>query len=322
MSRTVAAADDLSDRPDADVLAAGAVLRRPGPGGPLVAVVHRPRYDDWSLPKGKADPGEYLPATAVREIAEETGCPARLGTVLGDATYDVAEGRKTVRFWAGEVDGPVPDFVPNAEVDALRWLPVDEAAALLSYPHEVAVLRRFAATGVPDGVLVVVRHAKAGKREYWAGPDAERPLSGTGREQARRLAALLPPFGPDRILSAPPVRCTATMAPLADALAHRLERTPDGALVAAEPLLGEEGFRADPDAGLELVRKLAALPGVTLVCSQGGVIPAALAMLLRRAARPLGVDPDAAGARKAGTWVLALRAGEVLAADRYSRPVA
>ncbi|MBA3907090.1 MAG: NUDIX hydrolase, partial [Pseudonocardiales bacterium] len=219
-----------------DVRAAGAVVWRESGE---IAVVHRPRYDDWSFPKGKLDRGETMPFAAVREVAEETGLRARLGPLLGDVRYTVPEGRKLVGYWSAHAaDG---GFAPNEETDELRWVSPGHAAEMLSYLHDLDVLRRFAARGRPTSTIVLVRHAKAGSRAQWDGADVERPLSSTGREQARHLGALLPLFGPDRLVSAPPQRCRATIAPLASAL---------GLPVGDEPLLSEDAYRDDPAAGL------------------------------------------------------------------------
>src|SRR5207249_1211256 len=159
-----------------------AVLWRPGSSGVELALVHRPKYDDWSFPKGKLDAGETMPFAAVREIAEETGQTARLGPLLGDVRYSVPEGGKLVRYWAAEALGG--DFTPGSETDELRWMDASKAAELLSYPHDVDILERFAQVGPPFSVVVLVRHAKAGSRSQWDGDDAQRPLSGSGREQA------------------------------------------------------------------------------------------------------------------------------------------
>jgi 8-oxo-dGTP pyrophosphatase MutT (NUDIX family)/phosphohistidine phosphatase SixA len=283
------------------ILAAGAVLwRRTDAGGVEIAVVHRPRYDDWSLPKGKVDRGETLPFTAVREVAEETGFTARLGAGLGEVHYAVLEGPKTVRYWTAEARGGA--FTPNDECDDLRWCTTDEAAALLSYRRDLDVLARFRRTGVPDAVILLVRHAKAGSRSQWDGDDDERPLSSTGHDQARHVARLLALFDPDRISSAPLLRCRDTVAPLADAL---------GLPVTDEPLLSEQGYWDDPEAGLARVREIAATPGVSAVCSQGGVIPDVVGRLTGRA--------DVA-AKKASTWVLGLTGGVLRTADLYARP--
>ncbi|MDN5750494.1 MAG: NUDIX hydrolase, partial [Pseudonocardia sp.] len=280
------------------IQAAGAVLWRRTDTSVEVALIHRPRYDDWSLPKGKLDAGETMPHAAVREIAEETGFTARLRARLGDVHYAVPEGPKRVRYWSAQAGAGA--FAPNEESDELRWCSATDAAGLLSYRRDVEMLQRFAAVGVPDSVVLLVRHAKAGSRSQWDGVDDLRPLSSTGREQVRHLTALLSLFGPDRIATAPPVRCRDSVAPLAARL---------GVTVAEEPLLGEGGYWRDPAAGLARLRELAAQPGVGVVCSQGGVIPDTIGALAAGAGRDVGVDPADVPARKGATWVLGFVAG-------------
>jgi 8-oxo-(d)GTP phosphatase len=293
----------------ADVLAAGAVLWRPAPHGVEIALVHRPRYDDWSFPKGKLDPGETMPFAAVREIAEETGQVARLGPLVGDVRYPVADGGKLVRYWAAEARGG--EFTRGDETDELRWLATADAVELLSYPHDVEILARFTELGPPTSVVALVRHGKAGSRSRWDGDDALRPLSGSGREQARHLDALLGLFGPDRAVTAPPVRCRDTVVPLVDRL---------GLAVDEEPMLGEPAYLDDPAAALARLRELAGVPGVTVACSQGGVIPGLVGALATDAGLP-EVDPDDVPAKKASTWLLTFGPGaELRAADYYERP--
>jgi 8-oxo-dGTP diphosphatase len=119
------------------VKAAGGVVMRDGE----VAVVHRPRYDDWTLPKGKLDPGESFEEAALREVEEETGLRCRLGRELPPVLYRDARGRlKIVRYWLMEVDHD-PGFAPNDEVDELRWTPRSDAEALLSYARDAELLR-------------------------------------------------------------------------------------------------------------------------------------------------------------------------------------
>ncbi len=153
-----------------EIRAAGAVLWRPGPAGPQVALVHRPKYDDWSLPKGKTEPGEHVLLTAVRELAEETGTRVVLGRRLPSTHYLVRGRPKTVDYWAAKAaDGPQPGFTPNSEVDQLDWLDGPAARQRLSYLHDAAVLDEFAA-GPPDTVpLILVRHASAGSKADVAG---------------------------------------------------------------------------------------------------------------------------------------------------------
>ncbi|GAA1398823.1 NUDIX hydrolase [Pseudonocardia kongjuensis] len=298
----------------ADVVAAGTVPYRRSPGGGLqIALVHRPRYDDWTLPKGHQDPGESLTLTALRETTEEARLDCRLGARLGHTTYRVpGRGRKVVHYWAAEAVGD-HGFTPNDETDALRWVSPAEAASLLTHGHDTRLVTRLATTGVPSSTVVLVRHAKAGSRTAWEGDDDLRPLSGTGHTQADRLAGFLPRFGPDRLYTAPPLRCGQTIAPFAGKSGLGSGRVED---LPVEPLLGENGYWVDPDAGRARFRELAAQPGVTLISSQGGVIPDVVEDLLDEA----GAGAEAPS-HKASTWLLGLDpAGALLFADYYRRP--
>jgi len=290
-----------------DVWAAGAVVWREDGD---VAVVHRPRYDDWSFPKGKLEPGETIPFAAVREVAEESGLDVHLGPILGDVSYAVPEGRKVVRYWSARV-AKDNGFTPDAEVDELRWIPAGQAAEVLTYGHDLDVLQSFVAHGRPSSTILLVRHAKAGSRSQWEGDDDQRPLSSSGREQAEHLAALLPLFGPERVVSAPPLRCRDTIAPLAAEL---------GLAVGDEPLLGEEGYWERPRAGLARLRQLVAATGVTAVASQGGVIPDVMRALVQSSPHRLPLDPSAVPSRKASTWVLGFAGSVLRSADYYSHP--
>jgi 8-oxo-dGTP diphosphatase len=116
---------------DAEVLAAGGLVMRDG----QVAVVHRPRYDDWSLPKGKLDPGEGFEDAALREVEEETGLKCRLGAIIGDTSYrDRKDRAKLVRYFEMQPTGG--EFTPNDEVDELRWLAPGEAHEQLTYDFD------------------------------------------------------------------------------------------------------------------------------------------------------------------------------------------
>ena len=119
-----------------EVRAAGCVVRH----GDRIAVIHRPRYDDWSLPKGKVDPGESFEEAAVREVQEEIGVRGTLAEELPPTEYTDHKGRsKLVRYWTMDVD-EVPEFVVNDEVDEVRWLPAGEARALLTYDRDKELL--------------------------------------------------------------------------------------------------------------------------------------------------------------------------------------
>src|SRR6476660_8224883 len=200
------------------VLAAGAVLWRHNDdlSAPEVAVIHRPRYDDWSLPKGKVDPGETEPVTAVREVHEETGYSAILGRRLAAVSYPVDQSVKKVRYGAARiVDG---EFNPNGEVDELKWLPVAEAMKQLEYPHDRKVLRRFAEQPVDTQTVLIVRHGTAGSKSRYKGDDRKRPLDKHGRAQAESLVGVLLAFGANMVYAGDRVRCHQTVEPLADEL--------------------------------------------------------------------------------------------------------
>ncbi|PRY45706.1 8-oxo-dGTP diphosphatase [Geodermatophilus tzadiensis] len=287
--------------------AGGAVWRTTAGGGLETALVHRERYDDWSLPKGKLDAGENALAAAVREVREETGLDVVAGRRSLRTRYTVAQGDKHVDYWLMQAVGDPREFTPNHEVDELRWLPVDEAADLVTHEHDRAVLADLARTDLPRVPrLLLVRHAKAGSRSDWDGPDDERPLEAQGRRQARQLAEVLPLFGPVELLTAARVRCRQTLEPLALRTGLPLQDLPE---------LGEEEFSADPEAALAVVERLLAprgAPGVSVVCSQGGAIPSVLVALGVRW-EGTRVHPPAA---KGSVWALGGRPG-ALAADYY-----
>jgi 8-oxo-dGTP diphosphatase len=287
--------------------AGGAVWRRTADGGVETAVVHRPRYDDWSLPKGKHDDGEALLETAVREVREETGLTVVVGRRSLRTQYAVDGGTKRVDYWLMEAVGG--RFEPGDETDELRWLPIAEAAALVTHDHDRDVLADLARTDVPRSpTLLLVRHAKAGSRSDWAGDDDLRPLDGKGRRQARRLAQVLPLFAPTAVLSAERTRCRETVEPLAEVLGLPVQPLPE---------VGEEEFAAHPQAALAVVERFLesrSAPGVTVVCSQGGAIPSMLMALgVRWAGLAGALWPPAA---KGSTWVLGGSPGALLA-DYY-----
>ncbi|MEV4054124.1 NUDIX hydrolase [Amycolatopsis sp. NPDC049688] len=286
-----------------EVRAAGAVLWRVAGGVTEVALVHRPRYDDWSLPKGKLDPGETIAEAAVREVREETGFAAVLGRYLTRTAYPVPSKHgsgtvpKTVDYFAAEA--ATGEFTPNDEVDELRWLEPAAAEKALTRPEDVRVLRSFCELPVGLTTVLLVRHAKAGKRDEWTGDDDLRPLSEAGQRQAAALRRVLTLFGPDRVLSAPRLRCVQTVHGVAEDI---------GAEVRHEPLLSEEGYWPDPVLGVARLLALAGDGGTPVVCSQGGVIPDLVSTLADRdgveirAARG-GVVPS----KKGSFWVLSFR---------------
>ena len=287
------------------VRAAGGVLWREVDGQVRVAVVHRPRYDDWSLPKGKLDPGELEVAAAVREVEEETGFTCVVGRGLGVTRYRVLDqGRdvpKRVRWWALEATGG--SFVPDAEVDRLDWLTVPQALRRVTAGTDDGTLQRFAACAGRTSTVLLVRHALAGRRDEWAGDDDVRPLDDAGGVQARALGDLLPLWAPTAVLSAPALRCRATVAPAADRLGLPVEVDDDLAEKAAERLPGR-------------LRELGAGGRTVVACSQGGAIGAAVADLVAEA----GLDVGEVTAPKGSVWALSFADGRLVDADRTTLP--
>lgn len=297
---------------DKTTLAAGAVLWRgtlPEPGedttldGVEVACIHRPHYDDWSLAKGKVDPGESLVATAVREIKEETGYDIRLGKLLGKTIYPVKNTTKVVYYWTGEVTGG--EFTPNSEVDEIRWLPLDEAKELLTYDLDRQVLqkaeKRFRLPATSR--ILYVRHGRAHDREKWSGDDNLRPLDKKGRHQSEMLVPMLAPFNPQRIFSAEPDRCQTTVAPLADELTLDVE---------VNELFGERAWAENQVACKQAFADVIALGGVSVICSQGGIMPDIIAWLSDTGRLPIDGPINV---KKGGVWVLSFSGDDLTGAD-------
>ncbi len=291
------------------VRAAGGVLWRPGTAAARspaveVALVHRPRYDDWSLPKGKLDDDEHPLLGALREVHEETGFTAVAGRTLGVSRYRVPErggwAPKEVRWWALRATGG--RFEPNDEVDELRWLPPEEAEDLLCAGWDTAPLRLLLDSGLDTTTVLLVRHATAGRKDTWDDDDALRPLDDRGRRQAECLADLLPAYGPVRVVSAPAVRCRSTVAPLAQRL---------GLPVEVDEAFGEDAYDSQPERALARLQELAARPGASVVCSQSTVVPG----LVQALAVPAGIDVGRPRARKGSLWALSLREGRLVDAD-------
>lgn len=297
------------------IRAAGGVLWRPAEDGrstgPTVeiGVIHRPRYGDWTLPKGKLLPGESDIEGAVREVREETGHRVRLGRALGEVRYTkgtrYGPTPKVVRYWAMQTDGG--HFVAGDEVDELRWLPLDGAGRILSHERDRQVLKRFVRGPAVLTTVLLVRHASAGSRSQWQGDDRARPLDERGRDQAEALVSLLSRFKVREVSSADFVRCVDTLRPLADAV---------GCPVKEEPLFSEVGYQGRERKAVATIRDLGSPDLTVAVCSQGDVIPD----LLERLADKDHVElPDPIPHRKASVWILSFDDHRLFSAD-YIRP--
>jgi 8-oxo-dGTP pyrophosphatase MutT (NUDIX family)/phosphohistidine phosphatase SixA len=296
---------------DRTVYAAGAALWRPGSGKSVksieIAVIHRPRYDDWSLPKGKVDPGETAPVAAVREVLEETGHHCYLGRRLAIVTYPIDQGVKKVHYWAATSTGG--EFVPSNEVDELLWLPVTDAMKKLGYPQDRKVLRRFVKQPPDTKTVLVVRHGTAGSKSRFHGDDTKRPLDKKGRAQAEALVRQLLAFGASDVYAADRVRCHQTVEPLAAEL---------GVAIHNEPALTEEAYAKSPKRGRQRVLQIAEQAGTPVICTQGKVIPDLITWWCERD----GVRADKSRNLKGSTWVLSLSAGRLIAADHIGGALA
>ncbi|MFM6965873.1 MAG: NUDIX hydrolase [Rhodoluna sp.] len=209
------------------IYAAGAVLWREVFGQLQVAVIHRARYDDWSFPKGKQDPGECLPETAVREIREETGLKIKLGVHLKVIRYTVGDNiPKEVHYWAARVSDSAlakSKFKPSEEVAEVTWKTPEDARRVLTYEFDQQILDEVMALYVQKSLrtkpLIILRHAKATPRSEWKGgkglDDGHRPLLPAGALQANALVPLLGAFAPQRLITSTWVRCKTTLAPYA-----------------------------------------------------------------------------------------------------------
>jgi 8-oxo-dGTP pyrophosphatase MutT (NUDIX family)/phosphohistidine phosphatase SixA len=254
------------------VLAAGAVCWRVVDGRVRVLLVHRTQHRDVSLPKGKLDPGETLPQTAVREIREETGLKVFLGAPLGDIGYTLPGGRdKKVSYWAAEVtDQAVAEstFKPNDEIAALEWVSLAKAQKKVSYAHDANILSTFAARldagTARTFAIITLRHAKTVPGEMWDGPDASRPLLPRGNQQAASIAAGLAAYGPRRIFASTAARCVATVGPVAEATGIRIKQTESLSQDAYE--LGEAPLH-------EVVDKRLHRQQSVILCTHGPVLP-------------------------------------------------
>jgi 8-oxo-dGTP pyrophosphatase MutT (NUDIX family)/phosphohistidine phosphatase SixA len=286
-----------------DVVAAGAVVVRRGSQGREVLLVHRPKYDDWSFPKGKQDPGEHVTATAVREVLEETGVEIRLGRPLLPQLYAVSGGRaKTVHYWVGQVvgDDDLSAYEPNDEVDRLGWFTPERARPMLTYLDDLDLLDQLHEARRRTTALVVVRHAKALKRAAWDGPDPLRPLHPAGEQQAAALAPILHAYGVVRVVSSASTRCVRTVAPYAEEQVLAMDRLEE---------LSEEGY--DEAQAAALLREVLATREPTVVCSHRPVLPSLFTLL----------DLDEEPLSPAELVVVHHRKGRILATERHlARP--
>jgi len=276
--------------------AAGGVVLRGSRGDREILLIHRPRQDDWTIPKGKLDDGEDHATAALREVAEETGWRCSVGPWLPEVRYLDGNARpKRVRF---RVMRPLEQeqWVPSDEVDETRWLSAERAHEELSYSSDRDVLEAAVALDEP---VYLVRHAKAADREAWQEDDDLRPLTKKGHRQAQRLRAHLGLTRVRHVLSSPSTRCLQTVAPLAAELGLGIEQ--------AETL--REGTPHELALG-----SIGNVAGPSVLCTHGDV----MAGIVDGVARTHPIE-GAVGWKKGATWILERDGGDVIAA-RYVPP--
>ncbi len=295
-------------------LAAGAAIWRPAAdafGGAEVLLVHRPKYDDWSLPKGKSEAGEHILVTAVREVWEETCVRPVLGPRLPTVEYISWGHPKRVSYWLAFSSGD--EAAPGNEIDAVAWAPLAQAREQLADTHDEPVISAFRPRETVP--LILIRHASAGRKADWPGDDEARPLDAQGAADAQALAHLLACFAPTaRVISSPALRCTETVRPFAAGF---------GGTVEAEARLAPYGRSAGStsrtdlaDSLRHLLSDLVADRRAAVVCVHRENLPDALAAVCAAlgAASAVPADPSLP---KGGFWVAHGAAGELAGLERY-----
>ncbi len=290
------------------IQAAGAVLWRKSDISQLeIAVIHRPRYDDWSLPKGKVESGESHISAGYREIQEETGYESTFGPEIGTVVYKLEGAPKEVRYWAAAAT--LKTGTPNPkEVDEVLWLAPKKAKEKLTNKDERAIVDFFLEFGADTFPIILLRHAKALKRTEWDGDDGDRPLEHRGQLQAKRLLPIYLPYGISEVHTSDALRCIETI----DLMARLIEKTP---IFSAD--LSEYGYAKDREAPLDYVQDLMNRGISAIVCSHNPIIPKVVQKLVgKKYFKSMHRELEPAQA-----IVLHCRAGEVIACDWIDEPI-
>ncbi|MCX6428050.1 MAG: NUDIX hydrolase [Actinobacteria bacterium] len=292
------------------IQAAGAVLWRRDREKVLeVALIHRPRYDDWSLPKGKLEKGESHIACAYREVQEETGFSAVFGPELGETIYKVEGQLKVAKYWSAEATGKPLGKVDPKEIDKLLWLTPIDAKEKLTNKDDCKIIDFFLEFGPDTTPLILLRHAKAVKREDWDGDDGDRPLDTLGQKQAKRFLPNFLPYGLKEVHSSDAMRCLETLELLDRSLDIQAKVSQD---------LSEYGYARDKDAPVTYVEKIVKKRLPTLICSHNPILPKVVKSLIgKKNFKNLDYEKLSPG----DAWVLHHRDGEIIAVDWVLAPL-
>lgn len=286
------------------IYAAGVLCWQEKAGKLQILLVHREKYNDWGFAKGKLDPGELLPETAVREVMEETGIKVRLGRKLSVISYEVgSKQNKEVHYWASKVTQKALNqqkFTPNQEIAKVEWHEASQALNLLSYEHDKNLLKDAISLHkkkeLETRALIILRHAKATAREDWTGEEAKRPLLPEGKTQAKRLVPLLAAYSPKRLVTSPWKRCHDTIEPYG-----KFSKK----IVVERRHLTELGNKRRPKQTLSIVMDLLGDSRSALICSHRPALPSILDPLAKKADRLMRAEIEAAAALKPGDFAVA-----------------
>jgi 8-oxo-dGTP diphosphatase len=289
------------------ISAAGAVVwRKHKDNFTEVAIIHRPKYDDWSFPKGKIEVGESLIACAHREVLEETNLQTEFGPHLGQVEYFTPDGLKKVTYWSAKVIAEKP-FRTNTEVDQLKWIPITKVIEVLTNETDKEIFDKFVKVKFNSKPFILLRHAKAITRDEWQGEDDDRPLSSSGQNQAMRLLSTYQVFNIDQIHSSDAVRCYDTVKSMAKGLDIKLE---------VSSKLSESTYKKDKEKAFDYVRELIKEDKSILICSHNPILPKMLNKLTKKSE----IEADEDKLSPADGWVIHRSGKEIIQIDRLDAP--
>ena len=289
------------------ISAAGAVVwRKHKDNFTEVAIIHRPKYDDWSFPKGKLEVGESLIACAHREVLEETNLQTEFGPHLGQVEYFTPDGLKKVTYWSAKVIAEKP-FRTNTEVDQLKWIPITKVIEVLTNETDKEIFDKFVKVKFNSKPFILLRHAKAITRDEWQGEDDDRPLSSSGQNQAMRLLSTYQVFNIDQIHSSDAVRCYDTVKSMAKGLDIKLE---------VSSKLSESTYKKDKEKAFDYVRELIKEDKSILICSHNPILPKMLNKLTKKSE----IEADEDKLSPADGWVIHRSGKEIIQIDRLDAP--